>query len=246
VVKEIVTAGGSTMAPERNALGKRVMQESVRNQIVPILASVVDEGTGVAIALPGYPIAGKTGTAQKFDLATGRYSQTANVSTFVGFVPADEPAFVAAVMLDEPRGITLGGWTAGPVFRAVASAALTAYGVAPDEDVRDAQLASAEKASKSGDASRAWQAMYRRGAKAAAVREVDVPNVKGLTQEAARLALAKAGLKMKASGRGRVAAQFPGPGTDVLENSTVSLSLEGSPAPAGKAAKDKGLLSRFF
>jgi cell division protein FtsI (penicillin-binding protein 3) len=245
VVKEVITAGGSTVSPDRNSTGKRVMQESVRQQIVPILESVVDEGTGVAIALPGYPIAGKTGTAQKFDQATGRYSQSANVSTFVGFVPADDPAFVAAVMLDEPHGITLGGWTAGPVFRAVVSSALTAYGVAPNEKVRDAQLASADKASRSGDASRAWQAMYRRGAKAAAVRSVDVPDLKGLTQEAARQLLAKAGLRMKASGKGRVSAQYPSAGAGVLENSTVTLSLEAPTVPA-KDTKGKGLFSKIF
>ena len=143
---------------------RKVLGEGVRLQLVKILKGVVDEGTGVAIALPGYTIAGKTGTAQKFNQATGHYSMQASWSTFVGFAPAENPAFVAAVMLDEPQGMTLGGWTAGPVFRTVLSSALTSYGVAPDEGVASEQQASANAQSKA-DALDAWTAMYKRGAR---------------------------------------------------------------------------------
>lgn len=250
VVKELVSASGSTVAPERNGRSSRVISEGVRKQLVPILEGVVDEGTGVAIALPGYPIAGKTGTAQKFNVETGKYSMSQSVSTFVGFVPADEPAFVAAVMLDEPQGMSLGGWTAGPVFRAVVSSALTAYNVAPDEKVSDAQEASAKAAGRSGDPSKAWSSMYKRGTKAATVRQVDVPDVKAMAEAAARQALAKAGLRARVLGKGRVAEQFPQAGAGVLENSTVTLSMEAAPAKPAKGAKaeaaKKSLLARLM
>lgn len=250
VVKEMVSAGGSTINPERNRSKVQVMSEAVRQQLVPMLKGVVEEGTGDAVALPGYSIAGKTGTAQKFNLKTGRYSQTANVATFVGFVPADQPAFVAAVMLDEPHGITLGGWTAGPVFRSVVSAALTAYGIAPSEAQRDRQWAAADKARHSGDPSRSWSAVYRQGAKAAEVKPVEVPDVKTMTLTYAKIVLTKAGLRVHASGQGRVSAQFPKAGADVLENSTVQLVLEDAEkAAADSVAKPRsqpGILARLF
>jgi cell division protein FtsI/penicillin-binding protein 2 len=240
VVKATVSPGGSSRSPERLSGSEKILGEGVRRQLVDILKSVVEDGTGVAIALPGYPIAGKTGTAQKFDMKTGRYSQTKNVSTFVGFVPADEPAFVAAVMLDEPQGITLGGWTAGPVFRALVSSALTSYNIEPSEKVRAAQEAQASK--PGSDPSKDWVSMYRRGAKAAEVKEVAVPKLLALTEPAARIALNKAGLRARVMGQGRVAAQFPGAGESVLQGSTVTLTLEKAAAKpvAAAAAKRRG------
>jgi cell division protein FtsI (penicillin-binding protein 3) len=244
VVQEVVGDSGSVLAPERNFSSTRVIGGTVREQLVKILQGVVDRGTGVAIALPGYSIAGKTGTAQKFDLATGRYSKTASVSTFVGFVPAENPVFVAAVMLDEPQGLDLGGWTSGPVFRSVMSAALTAYGVPPDDTVRAAQDASARTEERGGD----WTAMYKRGAQAETVRDVDVPDLRGFTERGARLALARAGLRIRVLGRGRVSGQFPRKGSDVLQNSTVTLSLEPADAPSAGDAEQagQGLLARLL
>lgn len=253
VVKEMVAASGAALGGVAAGARGKVVSEGVLDKLVPILEDVVDEGTGVAIALPGYAIAGKTGTAQKYDLARGRYSQTDNTATFVGFVPARKPVFVAAVMIDEPRGITLGGWTAGPVFRAVVSAALTAYGVAPSESLRAQQAASAERALRAPDAATRWSAVYRRGAKAAELESVDVPNVLHMTRAAAQAALAKAGLRARVLGEGRVVAQFPEAGAEVLRHSTVTLSLEpeaptprrGAARQAAASVKD-GLLSRFF
>jgi membrane peptidoglycan carboxypeptidase len=89
---------------------------------------VVENGTGTAVALPNYSIAGKTGTAYKF--MKGRYSKYNYVSSFVGFVPADNPKFAIYVSLDDPRGLYWGGYTAGPVFKEVAKRAM-AYELIP-------------------------------------------------------------------------------------------------------------------
>lgn len=237
VVKAVISPSGSSREPERLASTRKVLTEGVRKQLVDILKGVVDEGTGVSIALPGYQIAGKTGTAQKFDVKTGRYSQHQNVSTFVGFVPADQPAFVAAVMLDEPQGMTLGGWTAGPVFRAVVSSALSAYGIAPDEKVQAAQEVQANRPGQ--DATKSWVNMYKRGAKAAEVKQVSVPKLLAMNETTARLTLGKAGLKARVMGQGKVTAQFPSAGSDVLQGSTVSLTLEREAAPAKPAKSGK-------
>ncbi|HTB23228.1 MAG TPA: penicillin-binding transpeptidase domain-containing protein [bacterium] len=246
VVQAVVGDSGSVMAPERNFNSTRVIGETVRGQLVKILEGVVDRGTGVAIALPGYSIAGKTGTAQKFDLATGRYSKTASVSTFVGFVPAENPVFVTAVMLDEPRGLDLGGWTSGPVFRSVMSAALTDYNVPPDDKISAEQDASGRAAEHKGD----WTGMYKRGVQAEAVAEVDVPDLRGLTAANARLKLARLGLRMrllgKAQAKARISGQFPKEGSSVLQNSTVTLALQAQDGAGAGGSKDSNLLARLL
>ena len=97
-----------------------------------LLEGVVERGTGQLAAIPGYRVAGKTGTAEKSD-RTG-YSATARLATFVGFVPARAPRLVAVVMLDEPRRSTGGGVVAAPVFQAMVGEALLYLGIAPERD----------------------------------------------------------------------------------------------------------------
>ncbi len=98
-----------------------------------------DEGTAPAARIPGYRVAGKTGTARK--LREGRYTD-AYVSSFVGFAPASHPRVVIAVMIDEPHGKSIyGGDVAAPAFGAIAAGALRAMQVPPD--LQAAQLAQA-------------------------------------------------------------------------------------------------------
>lgn len=93
----------------------------------------VQSGTGPEGAIEGYQISGKTGTAQKIDPDTGRYSDSSYYITFAGIAPADNPRFVVAIMLDEPeRGVHgEGGQTAAPLFHDIASWALNRYNVPP-------------------------------------------------------------------------------------------------------------------
>jgi cell division protein FtsI (penicillin-binding protein 3) len=100
--------------------------------VVRLLEGVVERGTGKAAAIPGYRVAGKTGTAEKSD--SRGYSQSARLATFVGFVPARAPRLVAVVMLDEPRRATGGGVVAAPVFSAVVGEALLYLGIPPEHD----------------------------------------------------------------------------------------------------------------
>ncbi len=93
------------------------------------MQGVTEDGTAKAAAIPGYPVAGKTGTAQK--VTNGRYDPSKFLSSFVGIVPADNPRLVVAVMIDEPQGIHYGGVVAAPAFKAIAEIALRYLGVAP-------------------------------------------------------------------------------------------------------------------
>ncbi len=120
---------GSAVARKR---GKRVVSRAVSNQMLSMLRGVVLEGTGTEAAIPGYTVAGKTGTAAKIDPETGRYSHSKYVASFVGLVPATKPRLVIMVMVDEPLGAYYGGEVAAPAFRQIARFNLQHLEVPPD------------------------------------------------------------------------------------------------------------------
>jgi cell division protein FtsI (penicillin-binding protein 3) len=110
---------------------RRVVSRSVSKQMLSMLRGVVLEGTGTEAAIPGYTVAGKTGTAAKID-PNGRYSTSRYVASFVGLVPATKPRLVIMVMVDEPRGNIYGGVVAAPAFREIARFNLQHLEVPPD------------------------------------------------------------------------------------------------------------------
>ena len=83
------------------------------------MEGVVDFGTGKSAKIEGYRIAGKTGTAQKLDNSR-KYSSNAHISSFVGFVPSEDPAISMIVVINEPKGEYYGGAVAAPCFRNIA------------------------------------------------------------------------------------------------------------------------------
>ncbi len=97
------------------------MSTETARQIGAMLRGVVSEGSGIEAQIPGYVVAGKTGTAAKPDPVLGGYSTTKYVASFVGFVPAANPRFVVLVTVDEPQGVIWGGTIAAPAFRDIAS-----------------------------------------------------------------------------------------------------------------------------
>jgi cell division protein FtsI (penicillin-binding protein 3) len=107
---------GTTVTTTRT---RRVVSRSVSDQMLSMLRGVVLEGTGTEAAIPGYTVAGKTGTAAKID-PDGTYSTSRYVASFVGLVPATKPKLVIMVMVDEPHGDIYGGVVAAPAFREIA------------------------------------------------------------------------------------------------------------------------------
>jgi cell division protein FtsI (penicillin-binding protein 3)/stage V sporulation protein D (sporulation-specific penicillin-binding protein) len=112
---------------------RRIMSPGVDKMVKTMLTGVVaDAGsTGTAAAIPGYTVAGKTGTAQKPD-GHGGYSDTNFDATFVGMVPATKPRLVVLVMVDEPRGSIFGGVVAAPAFADIAKFDLQYLEIPPD------------------------------------------------------------------------------------------------------------------
>ncbi len=111
---------------------RRIMHASTAKKIDKMLRKVVsDQGTGELADVKGYDVAGKTGTAEKIDPTTGRYSDTAFTSSFVGYAPADDPQLLIAVVVDEPTGIYYGGDVAAPAFEKIAEFSLQNLRILP-------------------------------------------------------------------------------------------------------------------
>jgi len=111
---------------------QRVISQRVSKQLTAMLRGVVEDGSGAEAQVPGYFVAGKTGTAAKPDPVYGGYSKTAYVGSFVGFAPARNPRVVVLVTVDEPRGTIWGGTVAAPAFRDIMRFALQYLQVSPD------------------------------------------------------------------------------------------------------------------
>jgi cell division protein FtsI/penicillin-binding protein 2 len=111
---------------------RRVVSAGIAKELMAMLVNVVAEGTGTLAHVPGYNVAGKTGTAAKPDPQTGGYSTSKYVASFVGIVPATAPKLLILVTVDEPHGAIFGGTVAAPVFQKIARFALQYLSIPPD------------------------------------------------------------------------------------------------------------------
>jgi len=117
----------------RSPRGRRIISPQVASSLRQMLQGVLAPGgTASEVSIPGYKLAGKTGTANKPDPVSGGYSDTKFVASFVGFAPAHDPRLLVAVMVDEPQGEYYGGVVAAPAFQKIASFALPYLGIAPN------------------------------------------------------------------------------------------------------------------
>jgi cell division protein FtsI/penicillin-binding protein 2 len=136
-------ANGGTLRPPRLvkavdgeatevAEGEQVISEKTAGQLRKMLEGVLGPfGTAPEVSVPGYVLAGKTGTAQK--VVDGTYSETQYIPSFIGFAPAEDPKLLVSVVVDEPQGDYYGGSVAAPAFGEIASFALPYLGIAPTE-----------------------------------------------------------------------------------------------------------------
>jgi cell division protein FtsI (penicillin-binding protein 3)/stage V sporulation protein D (sporulation-specific penicillin-binding protein) len=115
----------------RKLWSRRILPQGIDRELVKMLEGVVDLGTGTHAQIPGYVVAGKTGTAQKIDPKTGTYSNSDYVASFIGFLPAMHPRVEIEVVVDTPHGSIFGGSVAAPAFEQIGTW-LTAYlGIPP-------------------------------------------------------------------------------------------------------------------
>jgi cell division protein FtsI (penicillin-binding protein 3) len=129
VVAGTTDASGNYI-PAKNQQTKRVISAETAREIRKMLESVVSvNGTAPTAAIPGYRVAGKTGTAMRFDSNCSCYS--GYTASFIGFAPADNPAYVVSVAIQDPQGMHWGGALGGPVFAKVMKFVLQAKHIAP-------------------------------------------------------------------------------------------------------------------
>jgi cell division protein FtsI (penicillin-binding protein 3) len=220
VVSRVMSPNGEVLAQNQPHVVRRVISEKTSHLLASMLKEVTSEGgTGTLANIEGFDVAGKTGTAQKADLAHGGYAAKKRVASFVGFVPANDPRLVALVLVDEPEVNVYGGIVAAPAFRDIARGALRQLAVAPQRsDVIPSTLATQAPVrrapSKEGDA-------VNDGSASA------VPDFVGLSlREAVERARAMK-VRVKMHGNGYVVKQTPAPGVRWSENDTLILNLQG-------------------
>jgi cell division protein FtsI (penicillin-binding protein 3) len=223
VVRRVEDAEGHVVKEMKPVVVRRVLQPATVDVLTDILKEVVKSGTGRNAVVPGYVVAGKTGTAQKLDSA-GRYSMVDHVASFVGFTPASHPALLILVSLDTPRGPrNQGGDVAAPVFARIAEAALRRLAVPPDDPGRVLRAVA-------DPAAGVVRAAYRPEPVPTPLPERSdepgiMPDLRGRSAREAAIAAARRGLIVELRGSGRVVAQTLPPGTEIEAGNTCVLTL---------------------
>jgi cell division protein FtsI/penicillin-binding protein 2 len=146
---------GEQILPVENSPGaaepRRVIRPETAATLRRLMEGVVLNGTGTLAHLDGWTAAGKTGSAQKIDPATGRYSPTQLIASFSGFAPLNNPAVTILVSLDSPVGPHEGGQVAAPVFKRIAEQILPYLDVPRDVPVRAKLLQASYKKNEDAD-----------------------------------------------------------------------------------------------
>ncbi len=216
VVKAVVDNSGTLITETQPQAVRRVLSATEARLLGRMMQMVTEPGgTGASIQVPPFKVAGKTGTAQKLK-PEGGYSNSEYMSSFVGYLPAEDPQAVILLVLDTPKGRHYGGVVAGPAWAAMARAALKAQGV---------HRAPSQPPLLKAQAPAPAVAAAHRPAPAKALAQGVAPDLTGLTLRQV-LALAGAqGLEVRASGWGRVSRQSPAPGAPLKPGRELQVSL---------------------
>ena len=241
LVSRVRSSSGDVLE-EASAERRQVVSEATAATLKAMLEGVVIQGTGKAARMGGYRAAGKTGTAQKIDEATGRYSNIHYVASFAGFAPVDNPEIACVVSIDDPVGAHLGGAVAAPVFARVVSDALHVLGVPPENDpqslvagdfqtydlagfVADNQPADGDQPVDSRPALDVASQAASGETASKRYGSVLMPDLIGKGIREAVTLCAAQGLKLKASGDGVVSLQNPSPGALVSQDAICRVKL---------------------
>jgi cell division protein FtsI (penicillin-binding protein 3) len=221
VVRRVVRPTGDVAVENRPVVVRRAVSARTAETVTALLRRVVEEkgGTGSKARLDEFPVAGKTGTAQKVNLQTGGYSSK-RIGSFVGFVPADRPRAVIVVLIDEPGTSSYGGVVAAPVFRAIAGSVLKRLGVDPTTPATEPALQVASPAPAARKRGRAPSAPPP-----PAVDPDATPSFLGLSLREAVSRARAAGWRVEVSGAGYVREQYPPPGSPLATDRRLALRL---------------------
>jgi membrane peptidoglycan carboxypeptidase len=207
---------------------RRTISPDTAATLTGIMEGVVgdDHGTAKAARIPGYTIAGKTGTAAK--LVDGRYSTSEYNASFVGFLPSRNPEVAIIVVTDSPRTYpNTGGYVSAPVFKRIAEATLQYLGVPRSVDPEPPVLVTRSVSDVPAAFPRTAVPMV---SLVADETPGTVPDLRGLSAREATQRLVKLGLTVRMSGDGFVVSQDPPAGTPLDSLNVCRLTLDRSPA----------------
>ena len=208
LVESISDSEGRTVQRQLPQVRRRVISEQTAQRVRDMMVAVTEPGgTGTKAALAGFTVAGKTGTAQKVDAVTGGYSPDKRVSSFVGFVPAENPALVISVTVDEPEGKTYGGLVAAPVFAKIAGQSLSHLNILPKGSLAELEQVAAAPEPSPEPAPLAKEIIPVDG--------LVMPDFRGKSYRQVLQMMHRQQLNLKLSGSGQVVEQSPAPGRPV-------------------------------
>ncbi len=224
VVRAVVRDG--TRVPVPGKVLRRTVSPDTAAELTTMMEAVVERGTGKSAQIPGYTIAGKTGTASK--VIGGRYSRSDYNVSFVGFVPSRDPRFTIVVVVDSPRKVAAyGGVVAAPIFRRIADAVLRHQGVPPSIDAAPPLfVARREDVREQPTAGPAVLPAIVTLAGTSHGAASLFPDLRGLSARDALRSLARLGLTARLHGAGVVVAQRPDQGTPIERVASGTLWLE--------------------
>jgi cell division protein FtsI (penicillin-binding protein 3) len=199
---------------------RRVVSPLTAVEMKKMLEEVVLFGTGKKAILDGYTSAGKSGTAQKIDPATGRYSATKYVASFAGFAPVAQPAITISVMLDSPQGEHHGGEVGGPLFGRVAQQVLAYMNVPHDADIKNPQRLMIRASAKESD--------FSEGSPDRLSGDVEIADASVVPEPAAAIAAKPVATKKESDRAKLIAASF----TPAKQAPVAATKTEPAPAPA--------------
>ena len=226
-VRAVIRDGRRVEVPR--SVVRRVIDSRTAATLTSLMEMVVERGTGTAARVPGYQVAGKTGTSQK--LVDGRYSNSDYNASFVGFVPSRRPALAIVVVIDSPHGHGYyGGVVAAPVFKRVAEASLRHLGIPPTVNPMPPVLVArgGSGATELVPQPVRMPAVLSRVGGPATARGL-MPDLRGLGARAALRTLAELGLAVRIHGSGVVTGQEPEAGAPLERGGSATLRLARRP-----------------
>jgi len=220
LVERVVDSYGQVEMKNGASVRRKVVSREVADTVREMMTGVTQEGgTGTLAAVPGYQVAGKTGTAQKVDPVTGSYAMDRSVASFVGFVPANDPRVVILVVLDEPKGKDYGGLTAAPIFSSIAGQSLRYLKVMPTESVARPTMATLAEAAVEPEIPAAL--FVDDNGKAPRM-----PDFSGMSYRQVLRSMQTMQLNVRLEGSGRVVAQSPPAGQPIRFGGETWVRLE--------------------
>jgi len=208
---------------DQEELGRPISSETA-HRITQMLVRVVSEGTGSLAAIPGIRVAGKTGTAQKVDPVTKRYSHEDYTCLFCGFFPAEKPELLIVLVIDEPRKDSMAGRIVAPLFSRIGQQLAVLYGIEPDREVEAIPAMEGAETrsllvSVPSEQINATRVNVMQVNHCVYHEEGTMPNVLGLTMAEVLERLGSLSLgEVRFSGSGMAVAQCPNPGAPLMGN----------------------------